>query len=87
MGEQNAADYYLSSVVLTADAVYVVDMPRAIVLVGLYPDSGEELRRIDCSALGKQVKWIALRDGVLFAAGGDTDHAGGPWKGVFGCSM
>ena len=68
---------------LTADAVYVVDMPKAIVLV-LNPDSGEGLRRIDCSALGKQVKWIALRDGVLFAAGGGTDHAGGPWKGVFG---
>jgi outer membrane protein assembly factor BamB len=83
MGEQYAADYYLSSVVMTSDAVYVVDMPNPTVLV-LNPDTGAELRRIDCSSLGKQVKWIALRDGVLFAAGGNTDHTGGAWSGVFG---
>ena len=83
MGERYAADYYLSSVVMTAQEVYLVDMPNPTVLV-LDPDTGTELRKIDCSALGKQVKWIALRDGVLFAAAGGTDQAGGPWNGVFG---
>ncbi|MGA2618861.1 MAG: PQQ-binding-like beta-propeller repeat protein [Thermoguttaceae bacterium] len=83
LGEKYAADYYLSSVVMTADAVYLVDMPNPTVLV-LHPDTEEELRRIDCSSLGKQVKWIALRDGVLFAAAGGTDHTGGVWNGVFG---
>ncbi len=83
LGVQYAADYYLSSVVLTADAVYLLDMPHPTVLV-LNPDTGAEMRRIDCSTLGKQVKWIAIRDHMLFAAGGDTDHTGGPWNGVFG---
>jgi len=83
LGTKYAADHYLSSVVLTADAVYLVDMPNPTVLV-LDPDTGKELRRIDCATLGKQVKWIALRDGALFAAGGDTDDTGGGWLGVAG---
>jgi outer membrane protein assembly factor BamB len=83
LGTQYAADYYLSAAVLTAEELYLVDLPNPTVLV-LDPDTGKELRKIDCSALGQQVKWIAFRDGVLFVAAGGTDRTGGVWGGVFG---
>jgi outer membrane protein assembly factor BamB len=78
LGDGIAADWLLSACVLTADSLYLIEFGTPNVLV-LDPATGRERRRIDCSALGGMVKWIALRDGLLFVAVGakEEDTAGG----------
>jgi outer membrane protein assembly factor BamB len=81
LGDEYAADWFLSACVLTADALYLMDMGKPAVLV-LDPETGAERRRLDLSAHGGMVKWIALSGGTLFAALGDVEPArGGGWGG------
>ena len=69
-----------SGIVLLADALYLCEGPRVLVLD---PATGLEVDRIDCAALGQQVKWLAVQDGVLYAMAGNKEpsvNASQTWK-------
>ena len=60
-----------SGMVLLADALYLAEGPDVLML---NPASGQELGRIDCAALGKQVKWLAVQAGTMYAMAGSKEE-------------
>ena len=72
-----------SGMVLLTDALYLAEGPDVLILD---PASGRELGRVDCAALGEQVKWLAIQAGTLYAMAGSKEKplaAHQTWK-VFG---
>lgn len=59
-----------SGMILMPDALYLCENSNVVIL---NPLTGAEIGRIDCSAMGGQVKWIALQDGTLYAMAGELE--------------
>ena len=69
-----------SGMVLLDDALYLAEGPNVLIFD---PATGRETGRVDCAALGAQVKWLAVQDGVLYAMAGSMEKpvmASAPWK-------
>ena len=79
-----SADSRTSAYVATDKEFYLIDPTedKAGVVV-LDAQSGKQLRRLDCSTLGEQLKYLSMHRGKLYVMAGDKDvvaPAGSMWK-------
>lgn len=61
-----------SGIVLLPDALYLTEGPAVLIFD---PATGQEVDRIDCAALGQQVKWLAVQTGIVYTMAGAKEPA------------